>query len=68
MAIDTATQRTVTPEELAVMYPPYSARYWRTLLQKGKIPGASKPFGRWFIPIKSIRTLIEGGNRERDEV
>lgn len=62
MATETLRQCTVTPEQLAVMHPVYDAKYWRRLLQQGKIPGAAKIWGRWFVPINAVQTLMEGGH------
>ena len=66
MATDTVTPIiTASPKQLAVMFG-YSPDYWRKLAAEGRIPGASKLFAgrqcRWFIPLASIRTLLESGH------
>ncbi len=61
---DTVTPITASPKRLVFLFG-YTDDYWRKLALQGKIKGASKLFAgrqcRWFIPIASVREMLEAG-------
>ena len=54
--------RGLTPKQLTLRFPLfYTEEYWRTLMATGKIPGASKPLGKWICPLEAVEAFLEGG-------